>query len=783
MASPMDLASDDQSNRPPRVLEVVLVRGTQPGPLSYTGEPMNSEQHYELTRDQAIELNSQIDGTHPVYAVHNDKFRVGVGKVLAGRVHDNGDWTATLAIETSTPAGRYVLADIDYGWLREVSLGHCREPFKINEVSICNKGARPGTVIASGFNDESKSQLRNEPRYKNRNIRAHEGTRVVPNFKDKNVVAVEHWNMATTSESSSSPSPAVNVTAAAPVPIAAAAATEITNMFGVNGRGAEPGSAALESIMSHLKGTEIPAPASTLFIGNEGKSLDAASVGVGRKTPAAPAKSAPPPPVASPVKADYHDASGSGLAPMTIETPAAAPPAASPPVAISTDPYETLQALYTSASGDPTKQSSIVSIMKEIGSLKHKAAESKAAFDNQHVVHVAEVLNAQYAKNEQYGLMEEGATEEIRRQKATEEYNRRVHASAMEMIRAQVDRARQVEAAAAAAKAAEKEREEKEYVMAFMNLAGRRTSVPPLSHRITTPAAAASPAPVQVSAALGGYPFELPLPRAPTLPGRAPAPLTHDEIWEQKTKVMAAADRRIGFGKPPHQYVYASASINARTPGANGVLPCLMDRKSHSPDIRYGREVMASSLGHFTDVQPGRALMSNRIAPMRPLTEMKYSSGIEGIGPVSTGGYSMGEFTASPGSHPVPNGLFSNNPETRKVAAAACGTGFYSTSDTPRYLRSANNTLMVNATAGTFEVRLAAHSSMPWMAYSAYDVYAGVTNDPFRAGVKHVKEYEMVNDDVRGDLMPYNSFRKNGGIPSDRWMLDRANGFPHFSAI
>lgn len=109
---------------------------------TYKGYPSNRQQELELTHSDVQAMQQRVLGI-PVRYNHDDN--TFLGKVTNTRVNANGSWDAELELSVETPEGEVIMKAIDDGLIDGVSLQHELFSNKPKEVSVCVKGARPGT--------------------------------------------------------------------------------------------------------------------------------------------------------------------------------------------------------------------------------------------------------------------------------------------------------------------------------------------------------------------------------------------------------------------------------------------------------------------------------------------------------------------------------------------------------------------------------------------------------------------------------------------------------------
>ena len=229
----------------PRIFECYLARGTR-DPLSYSGQPRTRVEHFELSRSNARVLASNLPGI-PMVGEHDTT--VKIGRVMNTHVHDNsGDFACRFQLDTHQSKAALVAASmIDVGYIRGVSLCHNRHTMQGKEVSLCFKGARPGTEIYSGQQvaDETNIQLSNlgkDQWLSNRDVRASSlsdihyigsewviahSAEILGEARNNNVMASESTPMETKGDVS----PPSSAAAAAPVNPVANYAAQLTNQM------------------------------------------------------------------------------------------------------------------------------------------------------------------------------------------------------------------------------------------------------------------------------------------------------------------------------------------------------------------------------------------------------------------------------------------------------------------------------------------------------------------------------------------------------------------------
>lgn len=109
---------------------------------TYKGFPSNRQQELELTHADVQAMQQRVLGI-PVRYNHDDN--TFLGKVTDTRVNPNGSWDAELELSVETPEGEVTLKAIEDGLIDGVSLQHELFSNKPKEVSVCVKGARPGS--------------------------------------------------------------------------------------------------------------------------------------------------------------------------------------------------------------------------------------------------------------------------------------------------------------------------------------------------------------------------------------------------------------------------------------------------------------------------------------------------------------------------------------------------------------------------------------------------------------------------------------------------------------
>lgn len=127
--------------------------------LLRTPEVLTREQQLELTRAQAWRLVQNLVGK-PMRTEHS---RVKVGDVVQAYI-DHATGNACVRFELDdTEEGRRQARLIDKGYTRELSLAHYLGTDEAMEVSICFAGAREGTVITDGMEQNNPSEYKPPP--------------------------------------------------------------------------------------------------------------------------------------------------------------------------------------------------------------------------------------------------------------------------------------------------------------------------------------------------------------------------------------------------------------------------------------------------------------------------------------------------------------------------------------------------------------------------------------------------------------------------------------------
>lgn len=109
---------------------------------TYKGYPSNRQEELELTHSDVQAMQQRVLGI-PVRYNHDDN--TFLGKVTDTRVNPNGSWDAELELSVETPEGEVTMKAIEDGLIDGVSLQHELFSNKPKEVSVCVKGARPGS--------------------------------------------------------------------------------------------------------------------------------------------------------------------------------------------------------------------------------------------------------------------------------------------------------------------------------------------------------------------------------------------------------------------------------------------------------------------------------------------------------------------------------------------------------------------------------------------------------------------------------------------------------------
>lgn len=123
--------------------------------LLRTPEVLTREQQLELTRAQAWRLVQKLVGK-PMRSEHS---RVKVGEVVNAYIDDQGNACVRFELD-DTEEGRRQARMIDAGYTRELSLAHYLGTDEALEVSICFEGAREGTVITEGWEQNNSSEYK-----------------------------------------------------------------------------------------------------------------------------------------------------------------------------------------------------------------------------------------------------------------------------------------------------------------------------------------------------------------------------------------------------------------------------------------------------------------------------------------------------------------------------------------------------------------------------------------------------------------------------------------------
>ncbi len=108
---------------------------------SWTSQPKTNKEKWELTRQEAETMRSQMSGL-PIRLDHNKKFTVG--KVLDAYITDDNKWEIDFEIYDDELAVRHVLEN---KYPVELSLSHYMNLQKPEEVSLCWVGCRQGCQV------------------------------------------------------------------------------------------------------------------------------------------------------------------------------------------------------------------------------------------------------------------------------------------------------------------------------------------------------------------------------------------------------------------------------------------------------------------------------------------------------------------------------------------------------------------------------------------------------------------------------------------------------------
>jgi hypothetical protein len=126
---------------------------------SYRGRPSSRQEELELDERDHTALSAGLNG-RPLCYNHDDD--IVVGSVLGNTRRPNGDWDIHAEIgPMDQPRNRELAEWVKGGLLQGLSLKHYQSSNEPIEVSLCFKGARPGTTITKVMQYDSKSQLYN----------------------------------------------------------------------------------------------------------------------------------------------------------------------------------------------------------------------------------------------------------------------------------------------------------------------------------------------------------------------------------------------------------------------------------------------------------------------------------------------------------------------------------------------------------------------------------------------------------------------------------------------
>ena len=114
-----------------------------PETLSYSGPPTTREQELEITRAQVQRVMQTLVGV-PIRNEHQD---LEVGRVTEAYFDTGGNACVRFELCGDPVVTERTERLIQAGWLRGLSLSHDPSTMRAAEVSLCFRGARPGTVI------------------------------------------------------------------------------------------------------------------------------------------------------------------------------------------------------------------------------------------------------------------------------------------------------------------------------------------------------------------------------------------------------------------------------------------------------------------------------------------------------------------------------------------------------------------------------------------------------------------------------------------------------------
>ena len=138
---------------------------------TYKNEPLNVEQHYELTYNEILQMMPNMNNLD-IRVEHGNNI---IGKIKKTYINDKGEWYAEFELDDSF-LGKWTSKFIDSQLIDNLSLQHQKIEnqekslieLKPIELSICWFGARPGTFIETNLtNCKSFETINNENLLKN----------------------------------------------------------------------------------------------------------------------------------------------------------------------------------------------------------------------------------------------------------------------------------------------------------------------------------------------------------------------------------------------------------------------------------------------------------------------------------------------------------------------------------------------------------------------------------------------------------------------------------------
>jgi hypothetical protein len=541
--------------------------------LSFVGTPreeaiyasQNPEFVYEITHEQADLIAERCVGKPiPVIANHANHLEESrhVGHVTVCR-REGDTLPAEFVLYTDKlQAARRLAAHIDFGFAREVSLGHWRKKCDPFELSIVQKGARPGTFITSGFddlNEDSKSEMHNnsnatdEVRASAKHYRSLQVETKVSEDGDIAVYADKSWQLhmsdTPVTAAFSGQSAAAQFSASGPPPASASSQKFAT--------AADLGKAATamineslappppQQLTSRMAATPPPPPTK-----DPASVVDPSDSAFQYMIPGAAGgdlKAVLPPGTRVLDKSGaggnlLNAQIGGGGPPVTAAADPSPPsPAAAAPIKATGDAKADLMALMSSTRGMPGVDSLIESLAKTLGKTKSeldamekKNAELSSFADKANAEAIDRSLTRSYTAYEQGGLTPPGTADKIKSTMASNAYQERALASHLEK--------RQMEIEAGMRAGEEKKRASAEAYHRAVEEAQRREAA-------------------NLDSWLGGggaYPPPVLASRTVDERKREPAPLTGDRLtdarrWDPTRTVYPGADSYHPYGIEPYK--------------------------------------------------------------------------------------------------------------------------------------------------------------------------------------------------------------------------------------